>query len=70
MDIIEAKQDSKAINRHFPYLLLVYLLAPQVNVFAGAQNIQMDHSVIIAANTVSQHLHVNVHATIHVYYTG
>ena len=43
---------------------------PQVSVLAGAQDIQMDHAVIIAANTVSEDCHVNVHANLHLHYTG
>ena len=30
-------------------------MAAQVTVFAGAQDIQMDHSVIIAGQVVSEH---------------
>ena len=38
---------------------------PQVSVLAGAQDIQMDHAVIIAANTVSEDFHVKVDANLH-----
>ena len=38
---------------------------PQVSVLAGAQDIQMDHAVIIAANTVSEDFHMKVHANLH-----
>ena len=40
---------------------------PQVSVLAGAQDIQMDHAVIIAANTVSEDFHRKVHANLHIY---
>ena len=37
----------------------------QVSVLAGAQDIQMDNTVIIAANTVSEDVHIKVHANVH-----
>ena len=39
---------------------------PQVSVLAGAQDIQMENAVIIAANTVSKDVHMKVHAKMHI----
>ena len=38
----------------------------QVSVLAGAQDIQMDNAVIIAANTVSRDVHMKVHAKVNI----
>ena len=38
----------------------------QVSVLAGAQDIQMDNAVIIAANTVSEDACMKVHANMHI----
>ena len=44
--------------------------AAQVTVLAGAQDIQMDHSVIIAGQVVSEHFYWHFHANPHLYPAG
>ena len=41
-----------------------------MTVFSGAQDIQMDHSVIIAGQVVSEHFHLSFHAGPHLNPTG